>query len=93
MRNESLIRVDGRDGVPEMNVHAICEDRAGRLRVGGMGLLVLRGQEVNYYTSNESLADNSVRTIRQTADGAIWIGSISGLHKLDRGSTVIHSKA
>ncbi|HEX2490598.1 MAG TPA: two-component regulator propeller domain-containing protein, partial [Blastocatellia bacterium] len=85
MRNESLIRVDGRDGVSEMNVHAICEDRAGRMLVGGMGLLVLRGQEVNYYTSNESLADNSVRTIRQTADGAIWIGSISGLRKLDRG--------
>lgn len=85
MQNESLIRVDGRDGAPEMNVHAICEDSAGRLLVGGWGLLVLRGQEVNYYTSNESLADNSIRTIRQTADGAIWIGAISGLRRLDRG--------
>ena len=85
MQNESLIRVDGRDGVSEMNVHAICEDSAGRLLVGGRGLLVLRGQEVNYYTSNGSMADNSIRTIRQTADGAIWIGSISGLRKLDRG--------
>ena len=85
MRDESLIRVDGRDGAPEMNVPAICEDRAGRLLVGGMGLLVLRGQEVSYYTSNESLADNSVRTIRQTADGAIWVGAISGLRRLDRG--------
>ena len=54
MQNESLIRVDGRDGAPEMNVHAICEDSAGRLLVGGRGLLVLRGQEVNYYTSNGS---------------------------------------
>jgi signal transduction histidine kinase/streptogramin lyase len=53
--------------------------------VGGWGLLVLRGREVNYYTSNESLADNSIRTIHQTADGAIWIGAISGLRKLDRG--------
>ena len=35
MQNESLIRVDGRDGAPEMNVHAICEDRAGRLRWHG----------------------------------------------------------
>src|SRR5262245_40313870 len=85
MQDESLIRVDGRDGAPEMNVHTICEDRAGRLLVGGMGLLVLRGQEVNYYTSNESLADNSIRTIRQTADGAIWIGAISGLRRLDLG--------
>jgi ligand-binding sensor domain-containing protein/two-component sensor histidine kinase len=87
MQNESLIRVDGRDGAPEMNVHTICEDSAGRLLVGGWGLLVLRGQEVNYYTSNESLADNSIRTIRQTADGAIWIGAISGLRRLDLGLT------
>jgi len=85
MQNESLIRVDGRDGADEMNVHAICEDSARRLLVGGRGLLVLRGREVNYYTSNGSMADNSIRTIRQTADGAIWIGSISGLRKLDRG--------
>jgi ligand-binding sensor domain-containing protein/signal transduction histidine kinase len=85
MRNESLIRVDGRDGAPRMNVHAICEDRAGRLLVGGRGLLILRGQEVAYYASNESLADNSVRTIRQTADGAIWIGAISGLRKIAPG--------
>src|SRR5215475_20545 len=55
MQDESLIRVDGRDGAPEMNVHAICEDRAGRLLASGMGLLVLRGREVNYYASNESL--------------------------------------
>ena len=85
MRNESLVRVDDRDGVPRMNVNTICEDRAGRLLVGGWGLLILRGEEVSYYTSNESQADNSVRTIRQTADGAIWIGTISGLRRLDRG--------
>jgi ligand-binding sensor domain-containing protein/signal transduction histidine kinase len=85
MRNESLIRVDDRDGAPRMNVNTICEDRAGRLLVGGWGLLILRGQEVSYYTSNESQADNSVRTIRQTADGALWIGTISGLRRLDRG--------
>jgi ligand-binding sensor domain-containing protein len=27
MQDESLVRVDGRDGAPQMNVHAICEDR------------------------------------------------------------------
>jgi ligand-binding sensor domain-containing protein/two-component sensor histidine kinase len=85
LQNESLVRVDGRDGAPEMNVNTICEDRAGRLLVGGWGLRVLDGREVSYYTSNESLADNSIRTIRQTADGAIWIGAISGLRRLDRG--------
>ncbi|MGH9938635.1 MAG: ligand-binding sensor domain-containing protein, partial [Blastocatellia bacterium] len=86
LQNESLIRVDGRDGAPKISVHAICEDRAGRLLVGGRGLLILRGQETIYYTSNESQADNSIRTIRQTADGALWIGAISGLRRLDQGA-------
>src|SRR5262249_12673285 len=84
MQNESLIRVDGRDGAPKISAHAICEDSAGRLLVGGRGLLILRGMETTYYTSNESLADNSIRTIRQTADGALWIGTISGLRRLDQ---------
>lgn len=85
MENETLARVDGSGGAPRINVHAICEDREGRLLVGGWGLLVLSGREVNYYTSNESQADNSIRTIRQTADGALWIGTISGLRRLDHG--------
>src|SRR5262249_29909448 len=82
LQNESLIRVDGDIGA---RVHTICEDREGRLLVGGRGLLILRGRETTYYTSDESHADNSIRTIRQTADGALWIGTISGLRRLDHG--------
>ena len=37
MQNGSLIRVDGSGGAPQMNVHSICEDREGRLLVGGWG--------------------------------------------------------
>lgn len=85
LQNDSLTRMDGHGGAPRISVHAICEDRAGRLLVGGRGLLILRGMEATYYTSNESLADNSIRTLRQTADGALWVGTISGLRKLDQG--------
>ncbi len=85
MRQGALARVDGQGGVPRINVHAICQDRQGRLLVGGWGLLVLSGQSAAYYTSRESLADNSIRTIRETADGAVWLGTISGLRRLERG--------
>jgi ligand-binding sensor domain-containing protein/signal transduction histidine kinase len=85
MQNESLTRIDGHDDIPQMSVHSICQDREGRLLVGGRGLLVLSGGGAAYYTSSESLADNSIRTIRQTSDGAIWIGTISGLRRLDQG--------
>jgi ligand-binding sensor domain-containing protein len=66
-------------------VNTICEDRAGRLLVGGSGLLILSGQAITHYTSSEAMADNSIRTIHQTSDGALWIGTISGLRRLEHG--------
>ncbi len=85
MQQESLTRIDGAGGIPNIGVHSICEDREGRLLVGGSGLLILSGRDVAYYTSSETQADNSIRTIRQTSDGAIWIGTISGLRRLENG--------
>jgi ligand-binding sensor domain-containing protein/signal transduction histidine kinase len=85
MQQGSLARVDGTGGIPTLSVHSICEDRAGRLLIGGSGLLILSGDDATYYTSSETQADNRIRTIRQTADGAIWIGTISGLRRLEDG--------
>jgi ligand-binding sensor domain-containing protein/signal transduction histidine kinase len=85
LQQDKLIRVDETGSLPRLSVHTICEDRAGRLLVGGSGLLVLDGANATHYTSSETLADNSIRTIRQTADGALWIGTISGLRHLPEG--------
>jgi len=85
MRQESLVRIDGNGGVPPVAVHSIWQDREGRLLIGGSGLLILDGSQATYYHSTEDLADNSIRTIRQTRDGAVWIGTISGLRKLEQG--------
>lgn len=82
LQGEALQRVDGKGSIPAINVHAICEDRAGRLLVGGTGLLILDGEQARYFTSSENLADSAIRTIRETADGAVWIGTISGLRRL-----------
>jgi ligand-binding sensor domain-containing protein/signal transduction histidine kinase len=82
---DRLQRVDDRDGVPSMGVHAICEDREGRLLVGGVGLLILNGAHVTHYSSTESRADNSIRTIRESRDGAVWIGTIAGLRRINGG--------
>jgi ligand-binding sensor domain-containing protein/signal transduction histidine kinase len=85
MEHDALVRIDGKAGVPRMAVHSICQDREGRLLIGGSGLLVLTGKAAVYYRSAKNLADNSIRAIRQTRDGAVWIGTISGLRKLERG--------
>lgn len=78
-------RIDGRNGAPPMHVHAICQDRQGRLLVGGGGLVVINGDRAEHYRSGETLADNSIRTIRESRDGALWIGTVSGLRRLDGG--------
>jgi ligand-binding sensor domain-containing protein/two-component sensor histidine kinase len=85
LRGDSLVREDGRGEIPSVAVHSIWQDREGRLLVGGSGLLILSGGHAEYYSSTASLADNSIRTIRQTSDGAVWIGTISGLRRLDKG--------
>jgi signal transduction histidine kinase/ligand-binding sensor domain-containing protein len=87
MENQALRRIDGKANRPAMGVHSICEDQEGRILVGGSGLLVLAHDlsAHDYYTSGESRADNSIRTIRQTRDGALWIGTIAGLRRLPTG--------
>jgi signal transduction histidine kinase/ligand-binding sensor domain-containing protein len=85
MDGESLVRFDGRDGVPVLHVATIAEDRAGRLLAGGGGLLVVDGATAVHYASSETLADNNIRTIREAADGALWIGTISGLRRIPGG--------
>src|SRR5262245_8916221 len=37
MQQESLVRVDGNNGIPHVAVHSICQDRQGRLLIGGSG--------------------------------------------------------
>ncbi len=85
LEGTALRRVDGHGDVPSMSVHTICEDRSGRILVGGRGLLVLDGDRTSYYRSDGTLADNSIRTIRESRDGAVWIGTVSGLRRIDGG--------
>lgn len=85
---EVLLRVDGRSGLPNVSVHSIFEDDQRRILIGGgTGLLVLSHDLTHHdhFTSSESPADNSIRTIRQTPDGALWIGTIAGLRRVPRG--------
>src|SRR5678816_237313 len=70
-----------------MSVHAICEDNAGRLLFGGLGLLIVQGAEKQYYNSSESQADNSIRTLCQTKTGDLWIGTIAGLRRISARQT------
>jgi signal transduction histidine kinase len=84
-RAERLYRAGGlRDSV----VLALFTDRAGTVWVGtnSGGLAMLRGTRVQaVYTTADGLANNSVRAIAQSHDGALWLGTLGGLSRLQDG--------
>jgi ligand-binding sensor domain-containing protein len=86
LQGDRLARVDGRAGIPVVAVHDIREDRRGRLWVGGSSLLMLAGgRTVEYRLEGGSSA--RVKSILQTRDGVLWVGTVSGLERLNPDGT------
>jgi ligand-binding sensor domain-containing protein/signal transduction histidine kinase len=81
-------RVDGVDGRPTIAVHAIAEDRLGRLWVGGSRLLCIDRDELREYRLPGVSSQNRVKSILETTDGTIWVGTVSGLDRLRPGTGV-----
>jgi ligand-binding sensor domain-containing protein/signal transduction histidine kinase len=85
LRGERFVRVDGRDGIPQLAVHALYQDRSGRVWVGGSRLLALNGKSATEYTLQGEASQNRVKSIIQTRDGAVWVGTVSGLNRMPPG--------
>ena len=77
-------RFDGRNGAPAMG-----SMRSGKIARPSSGRRQwahrFQRRAVEYYRSPASRADNAIRTIVEAQDGAVWIGTIAGLRRLDRG--------
>jgi ligand-binding sensor domain-containing protein/signal transduction histidine kinase len=80
-RGERLERVDNSAAVPLLAVHAIYEDRGGGIWVGGSRLLRLKGDSVVEYHLEGEASQNRVKSLLETTDGSIWVGTVSGLHR------------
>jgi signal transduction histidine kinase/ligand-binding sensor domain-containing protein len=80
-----------------LSVHALLEDALGRLWIGGSRVLVLRvppgagalasaqlkGQlEWTEHTLPGAYSENRVKSILQTRDGDVWVGTVGGLDRL-----------
>jgi ligand-binding sensor domain-containing protein len=86
LEGERMVRVDGKGTVPALAVHAIREDRAGNLWVGGSTVLSIRGGDCREYHLEGYDSATRVKSILETADGAIWVGTVSGLQRMTRAS-------
>lgn len=79
-------RIDGAPNFPEIAVHALALDRRGRIWAGGSRLLCIdHGVPIEYRLQGEG-SQNRVKSIVQTRDGTMWVGTIGGLHKMEPGA-------
>jgi ligand-binding sensor domain-containing protein/signal transduction histidine kinase len=83
---ERIERVDNSDGMPAIAVHALHEDNQGRLWAGGSKLLCIDGTTYREYRLAEEGSQNRVKSITQTRDGTMWVGTIGGLYNMNTGS-------
>jgi ligand-binding sensor domain-containing protein/signal transduction histidine kinase len=82
LSGERLNRADNTAGIPAVAVHAIHEDRRGQLWVGGSKLLRLAGDAAVEYSLGREASQNRVKSITDTQDGTVWVGTISGLQRM-----------
>ncbi len=78
-------RVDGRAGIPSSSIHSIFEDRQRRMWAGGYHFLCFDGHRTTEFHLPGGLTDN-VKSILETRDGTIWVGTVSGLQKSTAGA-------
>ena len=70
------------DNHPALSVHSIFRDRAGRLWAGGSRLLCIDGSVATPYSLGAEPSQNQVKSIRQTSDGTLWVGTVTGLNRM-----------
>jgi len=80
-----MVRADKPLGLPVFNVHAVLEDRTGRIWVGGSRLYSLKDGQHREYSLPDNDSRNKVKSFLQTADGVIWVGTVGGLYRLRPG--------
>jgi ligand-binding sensor domain-containing protein/signal transduction histidine kinase len=85
LSGERFSRTDGNSKIPALAIHAIREDHAGRLWVGGSRLVMIDGKECREFLLEGYPSATRVKSILETDDGTIWVGTVSGLQRL-RGS-------
>jgi ligand-binding sensor domain-containing protein/signal transduction histidine kinase len=83
--------------VPELenaSITALCADRTGPLWVGteGRGLFCLSAGKFYHFGKTDGLAGDTIGAIYEAGNGALWIGTSTGLSKFGGGKFVNYTK-
>ncbi|MGB8260179.1 MAG: two-component regulator propeller domain-containing protein [Terracidiphilus sp.] len=92
-RGDRFVRVDGTPAIPSISVHSIYQDRAGRIWAGGFQLICIEGGVARRYSLGPELSQNMIKSIAQTGDGTLWVGTVAGLNAMSAGESRFHRVA
>jgi ligand-binding sensor domain-containing protein/signal transduction histidine kinase len=84
--HDQLRQVDTSPYTFALAVHAIVEDGERRVWVGGSALLVFAQTGVSTMRLPGRDSENRVKSILETQDGTIWVGTVGGLNRLVKGA-------
>ncbi len=73
-------------------IRAIFQDSKGNYWIGSHqeGVCVFDGKSFEYFTTNEGLPDNQVRSIQEDKNGNIWFGTANGVSSYDGNKIINH---
>jgi ligand-binding sensor domain-containing protein/signal transduction histidine kinase len=75
-------QIDGTASIPPISVHSIYRDLAGHEWVGGWRLMRIDGKIGRLYSLGTEASQNQVKSILQTRDGTLWVGTVAGLNRM-----------
>jgi ligand-binding sensor domain-containing protein/signal transduction histidine kinase len=81
-----LKRIDNQPAMPANAFHAVLEDHRGRIWAGAPSLYAIINNQPREFKLDGTDSQNRVKSIVETEDGSLWIGTVSGLHRLRPGS-------
>jgi signal transduction histidine kinase/ligand-binding sensor domain-containing protein len=93
MQDGRIQRIDqgGQGGIAPIAVHSITEDSDHRIWVGGSRLIAIDppghapSGHAQDYPLPGAYSQNRVKRILQTSDGTVWVGTVGGLQRLEKG--------
>src|ERR1700689_5435262 len=68
------------EGLGDLNVNSIVQDRSGYLWVGTEnGLYRYDGRQFHHYGSGEGLKEHGIQSLFVGPDGTLWVGATAGI--------------
>lgn len=86
VEDDRLVRVDATLGTSITDTHAVLQDHTGRIWAGGSHLYSFQGDRHREYPLPGKDNRNQVKSLAETPDGTIWVGTVSGLYRLTAGA-------